>query len=472
MGQADAQNRTRVVIQSRLNSSRLPGKALMTIGGMPLIELVARRASRTGYEVVVATSVEPYDDRIADHLERVGIPVLRGDLDDVLGRFVAATADLAADDLVVRLTGDNPIMDADVIAELMSAMQGSGHAYGRVDIDAVPEGLGCEVFAAGDLRRAGAAATASYDREHVTPWLRRTLGELLFAPAGNPGQPHAYRATVDCLDDYDRVSRLFDGIDDPVHVPWSTLMARLVTTVDAGPRASEIDRPGPRLTSVIIGTAGLVDADASVVRQTFTDAVARGVSHVVADPGEASVVAAGTLPALRQRIGAIVTLPRIETPIDGPAHLAWQVRAGVERAMADIGGRRLAGVLFASAEDAFAGDGAAWTTLRDYVDQGLVDEIGVVLTEPEQAGMLDSLDGLGLVVVDLADERMVAPQASDHLAALASDVTILAFAAANPEAQRAVLAVPWVDAVVGSPTCSDDLDELLGTAASPLVFGA
>ena len=80
--------RTRVVIQSRLNSSRLPGKALMTIGGMPLIELVARRASRDGHEVVVATSEEQYDTRIFDHLARVDIPAMRGSLDDVLGRFV------------------------------------------------------------------------------------------------------------------------------------------------------------------------------------------------------------------------------------------------------------------------------------------------------------------------------------------------------------------------------------------------
>ena len=67
--------RTRVVIQSRLNSSRLPGKALMTIGGMPLIELVARRASRDGHEVVVATSEEQYDTRIFDHLARVDLEI-------------------------------------------------------------------------------------------------------------------------------------------------------------------------------------------------------------------------------------------------------------------------------------------------------------------------------------------------------------------------------------------------------------
>ena len=65
--------RTRIVIQSRLSSSRLPGKALMLIGGMPLVELVARRAARSGHEVVVATSTEPYDDRIARHCAAAGL---------------------------------------------------------------------------------------------------------------------------------------------------------------------------------------------------------------------------------------------------------------------------------------------------------------------------------------------------------------------------------------------------------------
>lgn len=449
--------RTRVVIQSRLSSSRLPGKALLRLGGMPLIELVARRAARTGYEVVVATSREPYDDRIADHLNRVGVPVLRGDLDDVLGRFAAATADLADDDLVVRLTGDNPLMDADVIAELLAAAAGSGHAYGRVDIDVVPEGLGCEVFTAGDLRRAAAEATAPYDREHVTPWLRRTLGELLFAPAANPGDPVAYRATVDCLHDYDRVSRLFDEEPDPVGVGWSVLLGRLVAAVDAaGAQAPPVDRDGPRLSQVLLGTSlagrtGAAGRDAAAVRALFVRAVDAGASHAVAGPGEAGVLAAGTLPALRQRLGLIVTLPAVERPIDSPAHLAWQVRAGVERAMAEVQQRTLGGVLFASAEDAFAGDGGAWAALQEYVREGRVAEPGVVVGDPDHLGLFSDLDGLRLVAVPGPDGRFLGHRAADQLTALAGRATILALAGDDPDAVAAALGVPWVDAVVAQP---------------------
>ena len=231
-------SRTRVVIQSRLSPSRLPGKALMTIGGLPLVELVARRASRTGHEVVVATSTEAYDDRIAQHCAAVGLDVVRGSLDDVLGRFVLATEDLELHDRVVRLTGDNPFADAGLVDEFLDATAASGHTYGRVDIDRTPEGLGAEVFTADALRRASESTSDPYDREHVTPWLRRALGEVRpLVPEGAPADVRAYRATVDTLHDMVRVSTVFDGVDDPVGIRWQELMARLVDRVDAlGPR--------------------------------------------------------------------------------------------------------------------------------------------------------------------------------------------------------------------------------------------
>ena len=252
--------RTRVVIQSRLNSSRLPGKAMLTVGGMPLIELVARRASRSGHEVVVATSVEDYDGLIAQHLESVGITVVRGSLDDVLGRFVVACEGLADDDFVVRLTGDNPVADADLVAELIESTVASGQGYGRVDMERVPEGLGAEVFTAGAMREAAAQAVESYDREHVTPWLIRTFGQHSFAPVDAPTDIHAYRATVDSLSDYVRVSRLFDGTEDAVSVPWRTLMDALGRDVEspgsarcharmprsaASPASSSVPAPSP-----------------------------------------------------------------------------------------------------------------------------------------------------------------------------------------------------------------------------------
>ena len=322
-------SRTRVVIQSRLSSSRLPGKALMTIGGMPLVELVARRASRTGHEVVVATSTEAYDDRIAQHCAAVGLDVVRGSLDDVLGRFVLATEDLEPQDRVVRLTGDNPFADAGLVDELLDATAASGHTYGRVDIDRTPEGLGAEVFTADALRRASESTSDPYDREHVTPWLRRALGELLLVPKGAPADVRAYRATVDTLHDMVRVSTVFDGVGDPVGIRWQELMARLVDRVDAlGPRVPAA-ATGPY--SLLVVSARRFGDDrgrppaehAEAMRALVAEALDRGVTHVEVggdDDDAAEILRATVEPALTQRLGVVLRVGRGRGGATGSHH--------------------------------------------------------------------------------------------------------------------------------------------------------
>ena len=96
-----------IVIQARTGSTRLPGKALLPIKDIPTAVLVAQRAANQGHPVVVATSVEQSDDALCKVLTEAGIPVARGPLDDVLGRFLMVARDLGDDDWIVRLTGDN-----------------------------------------------------------------------------------------------------------------------------------------------------------------------------------------------------------------------------------------------------------------------------------------------------------------------------------------------------------------------------
>ncbi|MGJ3510087.1 aldo/keto reductase [Enemella sp. A6] len=410
--------RTRVVIQSRLNSSRLPGKALLTLGGMPLIELVARRASRAGHEVVVATSLEPYDNHIHNHLTSCGINVVRGPLDDVLGRFVLATADLDPGDRVVRLTGDNPVLDSDIIDELIAAMDESGHTYGRVDIEQVPEGLGCEVFTVDALRAANEQARASYDREHVTPWLRREYGELLFAPKNNPPDVVAYRCTVDSLADYDRACTMFHGWPDPVAVPWVELIGKLGRMLDeAGPIVPRVDRSEMKQSRLLLGAgqlgsdAGLVERvrpDAAQIRAIMAAAVVQGVSHVEAgrdDGGSEAAVRTGTEPALKQRIGLITRIASLRRVT--PDALVPKLEASMERSFAELGRRKVDAVLLSSVSDADRAGQAAWKRLIKYRDDGLTGRIGVVLEDPTDVAWAERLPELGYLTLpfSVADRR-------------------------------------------------------------------
>lgn len=405
--------RTRVVIQSRLNSSRLPGKALMTIGGMPLIELVARRAARSGHEVIVATSEEQYDTRIFDHLTRVGIPAMRGSLDDVLGRFVAATHDLDDDDRVVRLTGDNPVGDSSLIDELVEAMDAGGYEYGRNDISHMPEGLGCEVFRVRDLRRAAATTNESYDREHVTPWLRRNVKTLDFVPAANPGDPERYRCTVDVLSDYDRVCRLFADKADPVAVPWTDLIEEIGgPSFTAGPSVPRRDRSELDQSVMILGGqafAGPLAPSAAEIRAMLATAVNRGVNHVEVGRGDHNaeeILHKCGEPQLTQRLHFISRLREIRT--NDPRLAATTIEAQLERSFAELGRRRASAVLMANVDEALAADGAAWHRLRDYRESGQVGRIGVTVETVEELERALELADLGYVQFPLgvADREM------------------------------------------------------------------
>lgn len=448
--------RVRVVIQSRLNSSRLPGKALLDVAGLPLIELVARRAGRTGHEVIVATSEEDYDELIADRLAAVGIPVIRGSLDDVLGRFAAACADLDDDDLVVRLTGDNPLVDGELVAELVEATRASGHRYGRVDIEAVPEGLGAEVFTAGDLRAAAAAASSAYDREHVTPWLRRELGEHLFVPVGSPSDIHAYRATVDTLSDYVRVSRLFRGIDDPVHVAWQELMKRLGVSIrSAGRRA-------PRKDLTLAGPAGvaleggvLTDDGADRLqhggaatrhRELLAYAVDHGVTDIFVDASDDASLRAlrgGVVPALVGRLSYNVRVVAAGGP---PATEELRARATLERAFALIGQRSARSILAQGP----ALSEKAWLAIQSYVAEGVATSAGCVVSSPAELHRATELDGVSLIEVNGAFGSW--PTKAEHILQEVSGrgVRILIrLPSHTPRGSlKALIDTPWVSAII------------------------
>lgn len=418
-------SRTRVVIQSRLSSSRLPGKALMTIGGMPLVELVARRASRTGHEVVVATSTEAYDDRIAQHCAAVGLDVVRGSLDDVLGRFVLATEDLEPQDRVVRLTGDNPFADSGLVDELLDATAASGCTYGRVDIDRSPEGLGAEVFTADALRRASESTSDPYDREHVTPWLRRALGELLLVPKGAPADVRAYRATVDTLHDMVRVSTVFDGVGDPVGIRWQELMARLVERVDAlGPRVPAA-ATGPY--SLLVVSARRFGDDrgrppaehAEAVRALVAEALDRGVTHVEVggdDDDTAEILRATVEPALTQRLGVIL---RVGTGSGAVRPAATTLATAIERDLARMGRRSVDTLVLEP-----LGDDDAWRIAQSYRAAGVAARLGAVATTSDDLRRATRLGGLQWLEVrgEAADEAPALTALHDLGVVLAVDL--------------------------------------------------
>jgi spore coat polysaccharide biosynthesis protein SpsF len=163
------------VVQARMSSSRLPGKVLAEIGGRPALALLLSRLRRCRElgPIAVATSVGADDDPVAELAAREGARVVRGSLDDVLGRYAQAIADLRTAG-VVRITADCPVIDPEVVDAIVRRWRTGSEDYvaNVIPPRTFPIGMDTEVVSARALLAAAAEATERYDREHVTPFVR------------------------------------------------------------------------------------------------------------------------------------------------------------------------------------------------------------------------------------------------------------------------------------------------------------
>jgi spore coat polysaccharide biosynthesis protein SpsF (cytidylyltransferase family) len=163
------------IVQARMGSSRLPGKALMDIGGHPMLWRVVSRArhASTLDEVVVATTPLEADDTIAAFCAHNGIPCFRGSDDDVLDRYYHAALEHHAE-TIVRITADCPLLDPAVIDQVVNRFLSGAFDYvSNTDPPTYPDGLDTEVFSFAALERAWKEAHWQSEREHVTPYLKK-----------------------------------------------------------------------------------------------------------------------------------------------------------------------------------------------------------------------------------------------------------------------------------------------------------
>lgn len=215
--------RALIVLQARFSSQRCPGKVLAEVAGRPLLHycLARLQAARAG-EVVLATSTHRTDDAVADAGAAMGVAVVRGPLEDVLGRFDLAIRDWDGP-FVIRATADNPAVDIDAAGRVLQHL-GGGADY--VVETGLPVGGAVEAVRTEVLRRAAASAVDSYEREHVTPYIRRRPEEFVvalpFAPA--PLRRPELRLTVDTPADLAFVRRVFGILRGDLLAPLSRIV--------------------------------------------------------------------------------------------------------------------------------------------------------------------------------------------------------------------------------------------------------
>lgn len=196
---------TAVIVQARMNSTRLPGKAMLSLGGEPAIRHVLGRCGEIpGVDVVVcAVPDDPRSEPIVRAAEGLAL-VYKGPEDDVLLRYVGAAMSVGAD-RIVRVTGDCPLIDPEVCGRVLALLAGEVDYASNLTPRGYPKGLDCEAFTVEALRKAHKEATEAYDREHVTPYIQRNCRRVNLFGDGDPDE----RLVLDTLDDYVKLSGIF-----------------------------------------------------------------------------------------------------------------------------------------------------------------------------------------------------------------------------------------------------------------------
>ncbi len=199
------------IIQARMGASRFPGKVLEFLNKKPVLHWVvdAVLLIPTIDQIVVATSDTEIDQPIADWCSKNQIAVFRGSESDVLSRFYVAAKEHNAD-VVVRITADCPLLDPNIVGQVLYlVVSGEVDYASNVSPATWPDGLDCEAFTIAALEEAHHKAGRQSDREHVTPYIRNNQYKFKIAnvPAAMPGlQKH--RWTIDTKEDLEFVEKL------------------------------------------------------------------------------------------------------------------------------------------------------------------------------------------------------------------------------------------------------------------------
>lgn len=222
--------KTVLIIQARMQSSRLPGKVLRPLKGKPMLEWVISRASHSHVidNCLVATTTDSSDNPIETWCIEHNVPVFRGSQYDVLDRYYQAARSINADE-IIRVTADCPLIDPDLIDELFAF-------YKREDADfaanrlpppwhrTYPIGLDAEIVSMAMLEKAWNTAEEKFEREHVMPWFYDTPGRCKVSILDNAVDYGMHRWTVDTPDDYAMMQALFEKLDDPLTVSWLEIL--------------------------------------------------------------------------------------------------------------------------------------------------------------------------------------------------------------------------------------------------------
>jgi spore coat polysaccharide biosynthesis protein SpsF len=225
------------IIQARMGSSRLPGKVLMEIDGVPLLETMLTRVaySKLLDKIVVATSTLSNDNQIEKFCQEKGYECFRGSENDVLSRYYNCAKKYNAN-VIVRLTADCPLIDPLIIDDVINLyyINNADYAVNTVppETSTFPDGSDVEVFSFNALERAYKEADNPKDREHVTFYFWKYDHGFSTAQLTQDNNWSQYRFTVDYPEDFEVVQLIIGALKDKKIFGY---LNEIISIIDSNP---------------------------------------------------------------------------------------------------------------------------------------------------------------------------------------------------------------------------------------------
>ncbi|MGE5396032.1 MAG: cytidylyltransferase domain-containing protein [Chitinophagales bacterium] len=207
-------NKIGAIIQTRMGSTRLPGKVMLNLCGKPVIHHVIDRVLQSKYieQVIIATTVDERDRIIVDAVRgyHSRATTFRGSEEDVLDRYYQAAVENALE-TVVRITSDCPLIDPGVSDLVVSRYLEGNFDYVSNTIERTyPRGLDTEAFSFQSLEKAWKEANRPEEREHVTPYIWRYPEKFRLGSVVSEVDFSGHRWTLDTVEDWEFIQAVYN----------------------------------------------------------------------------------------------------------------------------------------------------------------------------------------------------------------------------------------------------------------------
>lgn len=204
------------IIEARMKSTRLPGKMLRPMAGMPMLEVLIERVMKARLldQVIVATTIDSSDDPIETLTKDLGVGFHRGSEEDVLERVLATALQFEVD-VIVEITGDCPLIEPDKIDQMLRAYKYLPFDFMANRLDgSYPPGLGLRIFPRATLEKIACLTQNPVDREHVTlyVWEHPEIFSIYNFQNNLDSKYWDLRLTVDTIEDFEFIRTIFEEL--------------------------------------------------------------------------------------------------------------------------------------------------------------------------------------------------------------------------------------------------------------------